>query len=57
MFNLFKKTKKEPQDLKEVITELKKLESGVAGLKSELEKIKAADRLHFQKDIAMILDN
>ena len=49
MFNFFKKAKKEPQNLKEVIAELKKLESGVAGLKSELGKIKAADKLHFQK--------
>ena len=49
MFNFFKKAKKEPQNLEEVIAELKKLESTVAGLKSELEKIKAANRLHFQK--------
>ncbi|MDP2930712.1 MAG: DUF4446 family protein [bacterium] len=49
MFNFFKKAKEEPQDLKEVIAELKKLEGGVAGLKSELEKIKTADKSHFQK--------
>jgi len=49
MFNFFKKTKKEPQDLKEVINELRKLENDISGLKSGLDELKIASQSHFQK--------
>ncbi|MDP3093907.1 MAG: DUF4446 family protein [bacterium] len=49
MFNFLKKQKKEPQDLKEVISELRRLEGDINGLKSGLEKLKIASQSHFQK--------
>lgn len=49
MFNFFKKTKKEPQDLKEVIAELKKLKNDISGLKSGLDKLEIGSRPHFKK--------
>jgi len=49
MFNLFRRTKKEPEDLKEIIAELKKLKTANTELKAELEKLKTESRLFFKK--------
>lgn len=49
MFNLFRKNKKEPENVKEVLEELKKLELSLLGVSKELAELKTKSKFHFQK--------
>ena len=49
MIKLFNRTKKEPQNLKEVLTILKKLESNIAKISQELAELKKKNEKNLQK--------
>jgi hypothetical protein len=49
MFNFFKKEKKEPKDLKEVLTYFKDLEKNFAEISKELEILKKESKFSIQK--------
>ena len=49
MFNLFGKNKKEPENIKGVIEQLKKLELSLTDISKELAELKAENKFHFQK--------
>lgn len=49
MINFFKKTKKEPQNIKEVLNILKKLEVNVEKTSQELADLKEANKKNLQK--------
>lgn len=49
MFNFFKKTKKEPESLKEVLDCLKKLDKDFERISQELEKLKKESKFSVQK--------
>ncbi|OHA62026.1 MAG: hypothetical protein A2117_01930 [Candidatus Wildermuthbacteria bacterium GWA2_46_15] len=49
MFNLFRKNKKEPENLEGVLKKLKILEVNLGELSRELEELKAQSRLFFKK--------
>jgi hypothetical protein len=49
MFNFFKRAKKQPENLPEILKELAKLGKKNSELKNELEKLKSESRRHFQK--------
>lgn len=49
MFNLFKKAKKEPQNLKEVLARFKGMEKNFEKLSEELENLKKEGRFAVQK--------
>jgi hypothetical protein len=49
MFNLFKKTKKDPQDLKEVVDYLKELDKNFEKLSQELNNLKRESNFAVQK--------
>jgi len=49
MFNIFEKSKKEPQNLKEVLSQLKDLRENFDEFSKELEKIKTEGKFNIQK--------
>ena len=49
MFNFFKNKKKEPQDLKEILSQFKALEGNFSKLSQELEDLKKIEKLAIQK--------
>jgi hypothetical protein len=49
MFNLFKKTKKEPQNLKEVLDYLKEMEGNYEKLSREVKNLKESSNFAVQK--------
>ncbi len=49
MFNFFKKTKKEPKDLKEVFQYLEKLEKDYEKISQEIESLKEKSKFSIQK--------
>ena len=49
MFKFFKKTKKEPENLKDVLERLKRLEESHENISRELEDFKKASRKNLQK--------
>jgi len=56
MFKLFKETKKEPEDLKEIISQFKDLEKNFKKISEELEKLKEKNKFNVQK-IGMVRFN
>jgi len=49
MFKIFKKTKKEPENLKEILSQFKDLEKQFENLSKELKELKKKNILNFQK--------
>jgi len=49
MFKLFKKTKKEPENLKEILSQFKDLEKEFENLSKELKELKKKNIFNFQK--------
>ena len=49
MFNFFKKRKKEPENLEEVLSQFKKLENNFETLSQELENLKKESKFSVQK--------
>lgn len=49
MFNLFKKQKKEPKNLKEILSQFDGLEKNFKKLSEEIEKLKKENRFNIQK--------
>ena len=49
MFNIFKKKKAEPKNLKEVLAQFKELEKNFEEISKELENLKKESRFHVQK--------
>lgn len=49
MFNLFKKRKKEPKDLKEILSQFNDLKKNLKELFEDLEKLKEESRFSIQK--------
>jgi hypothetical protein len=49
MFNFFKKTKKEPKDLKEALSRFKGLEKNFEKLSQEMESLKKEQKFSIQK--------
>ncbi|MDO8663862.1 MAG: DUF4446 family protein [Candidatus Wildermuthbacteria bacterium] len=49
MFNFFKKTKKEPENLKEVLARFSDLEKSFERIQEELKKVKSESKFNIQK--------
>jgi hypothetical protein len=49
MFNFFKKSKKEPKDLKGVLSKFENLEKNLEQISEELEKLKKENKFNIQK--------
>jgi len=49
MFNFFKKGKKEPENLKEILVQFKDLEKSLEKISEELEKLKKENKFNVQK--------
>lgn len=49
MFDFLKRVKKEPENVKEVVEQVKKLELSLADISKELAELKAENKFHFQK--------
>lgn len=49
MFNIFKKTKKEPENLQEVIEQINKLEKNLGELAGLVQEMRQKDKKHIQK--------
>jgi hypothetical protein len=49
MFNIFKKTKKEPENLREVISKISELEKSIQNVGSMVQEMRERDKKHIQR--------
>jgi hypothetical protein len=49
MFNIFKKTKKEPENLREVISKISELEKSIQDVGSMVQEMRERDKKHIQR--------